>query len=98
MPPDHWRTASAEAAEGAALAGLRQFDEAEQLLLASNEVLHKDKAAVHIYVTNSSRWLAKLYQAMGQPEKARKYGQPARLTAATCGVLERPGNLRPTTG
>ena len=71
--PDHWRTASAEAAEGAALAGLRQFEKAEQLLLASHEVLQKDKAAVHIYLTNSSRWLAKLYQAMGQPEKAAQY-------------------------
>ena len=27
------------------------------------------------YVTSSSRWLAKLYQAMGQPEKAGRYKQ-----------------------
>ena len=35
VEPEHWRTASATATEGAALAGLRQFDEAEKLLLAS---------------------------------------------------------------
>jgi hypothetical protein len=73
LAPGHWRTASAEAAEGAALAGLRRFDEAEPLLLKGYDVLHSDTAAVHIYVTNSSRWLAKLYQDMGQSEKAARY-------------------------
>jgi hypothetical protein len=73
LAPDHWRTASAEAAEGAALAGLKQFDEAEKLLLASNEVLSKSKQAAHVYVVNSSRWLANLYQETGRAEKARTY-------------------------
>ena len=73
LGPDHWRTASAESAEGAALAGLRQFEKAEKELLASHSVLQNDKAAVHIYVTNSNRWLAKLYRAMGQPDKAARY-------------------------
>ena len=73
LPAGHWRTASAEAAEGGALAGLGQFKEAEQLLLASHDVLQKDKAAVHVYQVNSSRWLAKLYRATGQPEKAAQY-------------------------
>jgi tetratricopeptide (TPR) repeat protein len=73
LAPGHWRTASAEAAEGAALAGLRRFDEAEPLLLEGYTALHKDKAAVHVYVASSSRWLSKLYQAMGQPDKAARY-------------------------
>jgi tetratricopeptide (TPR) repeat protein len=73
LGPDHWRTAAAEAAEGAALAGLRRFDEAEKLLLSSHKVLQGDRAAGHIYVTNSSRWLSKLYQAKGQPDKAQIY-------------------------
>jgi tetratricopeptide (TPR) repeat protein len=75
LAPDTWRTASASATEGAALAGLRRFDEAEKLLLASYKVLHEDTGALKFYVTSSSRWLAKLYQAMGQPEKARRYRQ-----------------------
>jgi tetratricopeptide (TPR) repeat protein len=73
LTPGHWRTASAEAAEGAALAGLKQYAKAEQLLLASHEVLEKDKAAGHIYQINSNRWLAKLYQATGRPEQAARY-------------------------
>jgi tetratricopeptide (TPR) repeat protein len=81
LPAGHWRTASAEAAEGAALAGLGQFKEAEPLLLASHEVLQKDKTAVHVYQMNSDRWLAKLYQATGQPEKAARYRLAQHKTA-----------------
>jgi len=73
LAPGHWRLASAEAVEGAALAGLGRYDEAEKLLLGSYGVLHQEKDAVHVYVVNSSRWLAKLYQAMGQPAKAARY-------------------------
>jgi tetratricopeptide (TPR) repeat protein len=71
--PEHWRTASAEAAEGAALAGLGQAEKAEQLLLASYAVLHGDKGAVHIYVANSERWLAKFYRSTNRPDEAAKY-------------------------
>jgi len=82
LAPGHWRTASAEAAEGAALAGLRQFDKAEPLLLAGNDVLAKDPQAVHIYVMSSKRWLAELYEATGQRDKAARYAvkphRPAR--------------------
>jgi hypothetical protein len=42
------------------------------LLLASYGVLHEEKEP-RTYVVNSSRWLAKLYQAMGQPAKAARY-------------------------
>ena len=73
LAPGHWRLASAEAVEGAALAGLGRYNEAEKLLLGSYGVLHQEKDAVHVYVVNSSRWLAKLYQAMGQPAKAARY-------------------------
>jgi serine/threonine-protein kinase len=73
LPPGHWRTASAEAAEGAALAGLGRYDEAEKLLLASYGVLHNEQGAAHVYVVNSSRWLVKLYLATGQPAKATRY-------------------------
>ena len=73
LPKDNWRAASAVAVQGAALAGLRRYDEAEKLLLASYKVLHEEKGVFKIYVTGSSRWLAKLYQSMGRPEKAARY-------------------------
>ena len=75
LTPDTGVRPAPTATEGAALAGLRQFDEAEKLLLASYKVLHEDRGAMKFYVTSSSRWLAKLYQAMGQPEKAGRYKQ-----------------------
>jgi hypothetical protein len=81
LGPDHWRTASAEAAEGAALAGLRQFEKAEPLLLAANGVLAKDTQAVHIYVTSSNRWLATLYEATGNRDKAAPYVVKPHLPA-----------------
>ena len=71
--PDHWRTATAASAEGAALAGLHQYDEAEKLLLESFNVLRNDAGASPFYTSNASRWLAKLYQARGQPGEAAKY-------------------------
>ena len=75
----HWRVATATTAEGAALAGLKQYQQAEQLLLKGNGVLHGSEGVLPYYVKASDRWLAKLYQGMGQPEKAAKYlAQAAR--------------------
>ena len=73
LTKDHWRAASADAVQGAALAGLGRFDEAEKLLLTSYDVLHQERGVLKIYATSSSRWLARLYQAMGKPEKAARY-------------------------
>lgn len=76
----HWRTASAANAEGAALAGLKQYEQAEPLLLESHAVLRNDTGALRYYVTSSDRWLARLYQTTGRPEKAAKYlAQAARV-------------------
>ena len=73
LTKEHWRAAGADAVQGAALAGLGRFDEAEKLLLTSYDVLHQERGVLKIYATSSSRWLARLYQAMGKPEKAARY-------------------------
>ena len=79
--------------KGAALAGLQRFDEAEKLLLTSYKVLHDDRGVLKFYTTSSSRWLAKLYQAMGQPgEGGRVRGQAARLGALRERSLGRVGH------
>ena len=70
---DHWRTATAAGAEGAARAGLKQFDRAEPLLVDSRAVLHSGSGAVSYYLKSSDRWLGRLYQSMGRPDKAAKY-------------------------
>ncbi len=79
LGPDHWRTASAASAEGAALAGLRQYEKAEPLLEQSSTILNNDGGATHSYVASSTRWLAKLYQATGRPDKATRLLAQPRL-------------------
>jgi tetratricopeptide (TPR) repeat protein len=79
LGPAHWRVATAMTAEGAALAGLKQYQQAEELLLKGNGVLHGSEGVLPYYVKTSDRWLAQLYQGMGQPAKAAKYlAQAAR--------------------
>jgi tetratricopeptide (TPR) repeat protein len=78
LGPDHWRTATATNAEGAALAGLKRSNQAEALLLESHAVLHQDKAVMRYFMNRADRWLAKLYQTTGRPEKAAKYLVQAR--------------------
>ncbi len=70
---DHWRTASAASAEGAARAGLKQFSEAEPLLVDSRGILHGGTGALNYYLKSSDRWLGRLYQSTGRPDKAAKY-------------------------
>jgi len=71
--PDDWRIASAASAEGAALAGLQRFDEAEVLLLQGFEGLSNDDDAKPYFVSSASRWLAQLYRSTGRPNEAAKY-------------------------
>jgi serine/threonine protein kinase/tetratricopeptide (TPR) repeat protein len=75
---NHWRTACATSTEGAALAGLEQYTRAEALLLESDAVLHGDTSTLSHCLRNSDRWLARLYQTTGRPEKAAKH--PAHAT------------------
>ena len=69
------------AAEGAALAGLRQFDEAEKLLLASYKVLHEDRGAVHVLRDEFESVARKALPGDGAARKGAQV-QAARLTAA----------------
>jgi tetratricopeptide (TPR) repeat protein len=71
--PEHWRTASAANAEGAALAGLKQFEQAEPLLLASYVILSNDTGTLPVYIASASRWLAALYRDTGRPDEAARY-------------------------
>jgi tetratricopeptide (TPR) repeat protein len=70
---EHWRTASAASAEGAARAGLSQFQQAEPLLVKSRAVLHGGTGALTYYLKSSDRWLGRLYQSTGRPDQAAKY-------------------------
>lgn len=71
LPGDHWRVAAAANAEGAALAGLGQFQEAEHLLLSSDRLL--TDAPMPGVSRQSRQRLAALYSAWGKKEQAQKY-------------------------
>jgi hypothetical protein len=71
LPDGHWRTAVAESAEGAALAGLGRYAEAENLLVSSHRTLSSDAGVPPMFVSQASERLASVYEARGEPEKAR---------------------------
>jgi hypothetical protein len=71
LPPEHWRVAAAANVEGAALTGLGAYDEAEQLLLQSNEILAD--APMPGVAEQSEQRLVALYTSWGKEEKARKF-------------------------
>jgi tetratricopeptide (TPR) repeat protein len=73
LTENHWRTASAASAEGAALTGLRQFAAAESLLLQSFAVFRDDAGALPVIVANNTRRLADLYKRWGKPDAAARY-------------------------
>lgn len=70
LPDGHWRTALAASAEGAALAGLHRYAEAEALLVDSYTVLSNDARAMKALVDEAGERLVSLYEAWGKPEKA----------------------------
>jgi tetratricopeptide (TPR) repeat protein len=70
---DHWRTAVAIGAEGAALAGLGKYADAEERLLQSHTILRQDPNAMTIFVSEATRRLASLYSAWGKPVRAAEF-------------------------
>jgi tetratricopeptide (TPR) repeat protein len=71
LPNDHWQVAMAQNAEGAALAGLGQYETAESLLLSSLPNLGGSPLP-GLEKTGRDR-LASLYTRWGKPEKAGNY-------------------------
>ncbi len=62
LSADHWRTALAESAEGAALSGLGQYPEAEMRLSHGYAILSKEGGLPLIYRTLAQRYLDTLHQ------------------------------------
>jgi tetratricopeptide (TPR) repeat protein len=62
LSADHWRTAIAESAEGAAFTGLNRLPEADTLLTHSYGILSKDGGAPLIYRTLAQRYLDELHR------------------------------------
>ena len=73
LSENHWRTAVAISAEGAALAGQRKYAEAETLLIKSYEILTNDAGAMPMFVSQTAKRLAALYEDWGKLEQAAEY-------------------------
>jgi tetratricopeptide (TPR) repeat protein len=57
LSPVHWRTAIAQSAQGAALAGLGRYSEAEKILPKAYQILSADRGASKTYVEIAKRYL-----------------------------------------
>jgi tetratricopeptide (TPR) repeat protein len=62
LSPDHWRTALAESAEGAALTGLGRYPEAETRLTHGYAILSKEGGLPLIYRALAQRYLDTLHR------------------------------------
>jgi tetratricopeptide (TPR) repeat protein len=64
LSPDHWKTAIAESAAGAALSGLGNYPEAEKLLNHSYAILRKDTFAPAAFRTLTQHYLQTLHERL----------------------------------
>ncbi len=64
LSADHWRTAIAESIEGAALAGLGRYPEAEARLTHGSAILSKNSGAGLVYRTLSQHYLDSLHRQL----------------------------------
>jgi tetratricopeptide (TPR) repeat protein len=67
LSPDHWRTALAECAEGAALTGLGRFSEAEKPLTHGHTIVSKESGLPLIYKNLAQRY----FDALRRSEKTQ---------------------------
>jgi tetratricopeptide (TPR) repeat protein len=67
LSPDHWRTAIAESAAGAALTGLGRYPEAETELAHSYGILSKEGGAPPAYRSLTQRYLDELHRRERSP-------------------------------
>jgi hypothetical protein len=80
------RTAVAEAVHGAALTGIRHYDDAEQHLTRGYAILSNDVGAQPAYRTLVRHYLEELYLAWGRPHDAMRYAAAANASPGV--VLE----------
>jgi hypothetical protein len=76
----NWKTALADSVNGAALAGMGEYPDAEKRLLRSYKILGDDAGVVPMYRTLVRTYLQDLYQRWQRPRDAQRYAaakQPA---------------------
>ena len=82
LSSDHWRTAVAESAEGAALTGLGRYPEAEPRLLHSNEILARGGSPLS-YRRVAAHYLETLHAQQRRRRSLQPSTRPAPVPAVT---------------
>jgi tetratricopeptide (TPR) repeat protein len=77
LSASNWKTAIAQSVNGAALAGVRMYPEAEKELLQAYTLLNQDAAALPTYRALARRYLAELYRQWGRPAEGARYAAQA---------------------
>ncbi len=97
LSASNWKTAIAQSVNGAALAGVRMYPEAERELLQAYTLLNQDAAALPTYRTLARRYLAELYMAWGRPAEAARYAvRPVRAPPNSLAAARPPQAGEPT--
>jgi tetratricopeptide (TPR) repeat protein len=96
LSKDHWRTAIAESAEGAALTGLGRYREAETSLTHSYAILSKNSGAPLMYRTLAQRYLDTLHRREQPASRAASLAPlpaplPASVPASVPAPVSAPG-------
>ena len=68
---DHWKTAIAESAEGAALSGLGSYTSAQRLLVHANAILARDLGAPQTYRSLAQQYLRDLHRRVEDASEPR---------------------------
>ena len=89
LSADHWRTALAESAEGAALTGLGRYPEAEMRLTHGYDILSKEGGLPLVYRTLAQRYLDTLHQRERRAATALLIKTKARSASAKLGSAGR---------
>jgi serine/threonine-protein kinase len=73
LPKRHWQIAEAQSLLGACLATQQKYEQAEELLLQSLDILQQSRGAADPHTKTTRRRLADLYEAWARPQEAAKY-------------------------
>jgi tetratricopeptide (TPR) repeat protein len=73
LSASNWKTGVAESINGAALAGLGQYEQAEKQLVHGYGILSNDDGALPTYRSLARGYLQDLYTRWGRPQDAKRY-------------------------
>ena len=90
LSAEHWKTAIAESAEGAALTGLGEYDQAEKLLVRSYGILSKDARVSAAFRSLTRGYLDTLHRQQRRAQHAKRSTPADKHTAPSLAIAAAP--------